>query len=253
MPTEQEEENARCSAKEVMSALARNSTLNTTRHGRSRGGHSNFTVKPDDLKEGRNGMSSTISNKAKLAAIAAAAVLAFTALGPGEARAQAFNVVKFDCTADPFGVIVDVRGLGNTDVCVEGSVSVDLNCACVGGGGNCPRDAKKQITAVTSETAEVLEPKNGRVTGTVTLTSFAPTDALCTTGETALTCPSGQTPKLIEFVTEGAEFTLCTDFTITPDGCSCDPGSRILDSTTCGPTSDVVFSGKRNSCIDLFR
>jgi hypothetical protein len=70
--------------------------------------------------------------QAKRAAVAAAAVLAFTAF-LGDARA-AFNVKDFSCGTTPFSVNVDVSGLGSTDVCVTSSATVDLSCACVNSG-----------------------------------------------------------------------------------------------------------------------
>jgi hypothetical protein len=194
-------------------------------------------------------MSPTLRNQAKLAAVALAAGLALTAFGSGDARA-AFNVKDFSCTDDPFGVTVDVSGLGGTNVCVEGSVEVDLNCACVGGGNNCPNDAKKQTTPATVEAAEAVEPKNGRVTTTFTL-PVALNDGLCTTEDPALTCPGGQDAKLISFETAGADFTLCTTTEPAGEDCTC-VGQTPLAETTCGPTSDIVFPGKRGSCAALF-
>ncbi|MGH8579338.1 MAG: hypothetical protein ACREVK_04130 [Gammaproteobacteria bacterium] len=123
-------------------------------------------------------MSSAIKNQTKLVGIALAAVVVCTAFGPGDAHAG-FVVKKFSCTTDPFGVIVDVSGLGNQNVCVEGSVNVNLNCACAGGGGNCPSDAKKQTTPTTIQSAQAVEPDNGRVTTTFPL-PFAASDGLCT-------------------------------------------------------------------------
>jgi hypothetical protein len=96
-------------------------------------------------------------NHVKLAGVAAAAVLAFTVFGISDARA-AFNVKDFSCTTDPFGVHVDVAGLGNTNLCVEGVVVLNLSCACVGGGGNCPSDAKKQTTPFSSQAGQSVEP-----------------------------------------------------------------------------------------------
>jgi hypothetical protein len=188
--------------------------------------------------------------EAKLAVVAAIAVLAFTAFGLGDARA-ADNVKDFSCTADPFGVHVDVSGLGNDNVCIVGNADVDLNCACAGGGGNCPSDTKKQTTPATFEASQAVEPKNGRVITTFTL-PFNPTDGLCTSEDPALTCPSGQTAKLVswEIAQGGADFTLCTTDAAAGEPCNCE-GSSIAE-TTCGPTSDIVFSGKRGSCLALF-
>jgi hypothetical protein len=195
----------------------------------------------------------SIKNQVRLAGFALAAALAFNAFGAGEAQA-AFNVKDFSCTADPFGVHVDVSGLGNTNLCVDGSVTLSLDCACVGGGGNCPSDAKKQTVPVSSQAGQSVEPKNGRVNTTFTL-PISISDGLCTEPQ----CGSGQDTKLIQWDTSPsppgmpATFSVCT--TTEPGGqpCSCD-GQPLLDTTTCGPTSDIVFPGKKNdSCLKLFQ
>src|SRR5438093_398679 len=98
-------------------------------------------------------------------AIAAAAVMA---MAPTEARAQSFNVVDFSCAGTAAAVDIDIRGLGNTDICVISTIEVDVDCACVGGGNNCPTDAKKQTTPNTSVVPTTIEPKNGRVFTTIT-------------------------------------------------------------------------------------
>src|SRR5262249_39724460 len=109
----------------------------------------------------------SIRGKAMLTGLALAAFVTSSAFGPGDARAG-FNVKDFSCTTDPFGVHVDVSGLGNQNLCVDGSVTLSLDCACVGGGGNCPTDAKKQTVPVSSQAGQSVEPKNGRVTTTFT-------------------------------------------------------------------------------------
>jgi len=191
----------------------------------------------------------SMQNKVKLAVFAVAAVVTVSAFGPGDARA-AFNVKDFSCTTDPFGVHVDVSGLGNTNVCVDGSVTLSLDCACVGGGGNCPSDAKKQTVPVTSQAGQSVEPKNGRVNTTFTL-PISISDGLCTEPQ----CGSGQDTKLIQWDTMApgspATFRVCTTTTAGGQPCSCD-GQPILDTTTCGPTSNIVFPGKKNSCLALF-
>jgi hypothetical protein len=188
-------------------------------------------------------------NKAMLAGFALAALVTVSAFGPGEARAG-FNVKDLSCTTDPFGVHVDVSGLGNTNICVEGSVTLNLDCACVGGGGNCTSDAKKATVPVSSQAGQSVEPKNGRVNTTFTL-PISISDGLCTEPQ----CGSGQDTKLIQWDTSApgspATFRVCT--TTQPGGqpCSCD-GQPILDTRTCGPTSDIVHEGKHRSCLDLF-
>lgn len=167
---------------------------------------------------------------------------------PGNAWA-AFNIKDFLCGSTAFTVNVDVSGLGNTNLCVVGKATVNLSCACVGGGGNCPTDAKKQTTPMTVTTDQKLEPKNGRVTATVSL-PISLTDSACT----APVCGSGQTTKLIKYTTADSQptFTVCT---LAP-GADCTSTSctsaNTLDSINCGPASATVFPGKHNSCSALF-
>jgi hypothetical protein len=192
---------------------------------------------------------SSFTRAAWFGSVALAAALAFTAF-LGDARA-AFNVKEFSCTTTPFGVSVDVSGLGNTNVCIAGSADVGLNCACAGGGGNCPSDAKKQTISATFTSSQSVAPKNGRVITTFTL-PFNPTDGLCTTESPALTCPSGQDAKLVSWAipTGGADFALCTTTAPANQPCTCN--GTTFDTLTCGPTSDVVFAGKKGSCLARF-
>jgi hypothetical protein len=191
-----------------------------------------------------------IRNHAKLAVVAAAAVLAFTAFGLSDVRA-AFDVKDISCTTDPFGIHVDVSGLGNTNLCVDGSATLNLSCACVGGGGNCPSDAKKQTIPVNTQAGQSVEAKNGRVNTTFTL-PISISDGLCTEPQ----CGNGQKTRLIEWDTSPptgspAKFRVCKTTVAGGGECSCD-GQPILATKTCGPTSDIVFSGKNDSCLDLF-
>ena len=172
-------------------------------------------------------------------------------LAPATSWAQSFHVNNFSCTTTPLGVHVDVGGVGNTNLCVTGSATVDLNCACVGGGGNCPTDAKKQTIPTTTSTSQTLQPRNGRVVADVTL-PLSLTDASCTAPQ----CGSGQTTKLISFTTEDSEpiFTVCIAGPPSSTGaCTCDGAAGGLPETiNCGPESGVVFPGKHNSCSSLF-
>ena len=163
---------------------------------------------------------------------------------PGDAHAQAFNVNKFTCSATTFGVDIDVSGLGNTDICVVGTATIGLNCACAGGGGNCTSDAKKATISSTVSTSQEVESKNGRAIATVTV-PFTTSDSQCTTGTNPLTCPSGQTARLVKFAAS-EEFQLCTSNGASPCGCA-----QELDAITC-TSSGTPFPGKRNSCSALF-
>jgi hypothetical protein len=185
-----------------------------------------------------------LTSTLRLVPVIAIAAAAMIAMAPTEARAQAFNVNKFTCSTTPFGVDVDVSGLGHTDICVIGTATIGLDCACAGGGGNCTSDAKKATTSSTVSTSQEVEQKNGRAIATVTV-PFSTNDAQCTTGTNPLTCPSGQTAKLVEFSASEA-FQLCTSDGKSPCGCA-----QELDTITC-TSSGTPFPGKRDSCANLF-
>ena len=70
-----------------------------------------------------------LTSALRLVPVIAIAAAAMIALAPANARA-AFNIKNFSCTTTPFGVAVDVSGLGNTNICIEGSVDLNLDCAC---------------------------------------------------------------------------------------------------------------------------
>jgi hypothetical protein len=199
-------------------------------------------------------MSIGIKNQTKLAGFALAAVVAFSAFGPGDTQA-AFNVKELSCTGDPFGVRVDVSGLGNTNLCIEGSVTLNLSCACANNGGNCTSDAKKNTTAFEAQASQAVEPKNGRVTTTFVLPVNVG-DGLCEGDPTNLGCPGGQNAKLIEFeAVEPATFTVCTTDAAAGAPCTCEgaPTQGDLPQTiVCPPFGEILFPGKKNSCLALF-
>src|SRR5262249_41578592 len=94
-----------------------------------------------------------------------------------------------------------------------------------------------------------VEPKNGRVSTTFSL-PININDSLCTEP----TCGSGQTTKLIKYDTSPpngipATFSACTTTAAAGQPCGC---TDSLETITCGPTSNIVFSGKHNSCVQLF-
>lgn len=172
-------------------------------------------------------------------------------LAPATSRAQAIVEKNFSCTTTPFGVNVDFAGLGNTNLCVTGSANVNLDCACVGGGGNCTSDTKKAGGTTTLSSGTSFQSKNGRVMTTFFLTP-APSNADCTGPDVNLQCGSGQTATLIEYTTQDNQptFSVCT--TTAAPGTPCTCGSNTLDTINCGPESATPFPGKHNSCSSLF-
>jgi hypothetical protein len=183
------------------------------------------------------------------AGIALAAVVVLIGFGSTDAQAapgSPNSQSSFTCTSDQSGVNIDLRGLGNSNICIEGSETVDINCACVSGGNNCPSDTKKQTFTTTVSSSESVAPQNGRVTDTFTIAS---PDLSC---PSSFTCPSGQTPKVISFSSTGASFEACP--TDTPAGQPCDcEGETALAQATCGAAGPtVVNAGKHSSCANLF-
>jgi len=166
---------------------------------------------------------------------------------PSDAAAQAFNVRAFSCTTTESGaqIDVDIRGIGNTDICVSGTVTSSQNCACVSSSGSCPQATNKASLSSSSTVSAVLEPKNGNVRGTV------PVDLTVseTCGIEPTQCGAGQTVTLISHSTTGP-IQACTSFEFDEDNnCVCTGG--VIANTTCSE-SDVDFAGRRNSCIKLF-
>jgi hypothetical protein len=189
----------------------------------------------------------SIKNQAKLAGFALAAAVAFSPFGSGEAHA-AFNVKTFACT-DP-GVRVDVSGLGGTNLCIQGSVVLDLFCACENNGGNCPSDAKKQTTSLTAERSVAVEPKNGRVRTTFDLPAEVG-DGNCSGNPANLACPGGQDAKLIKFESDGAMFTICATDAAAGSPCSCEGAPTVGDlpqTQTCPPFGQDLVP----ACLGLF-
>ena len=176
-------------------------------------------------------------------AIAAAAMIA---MAPSDARAQATNINEFACASSGGAAVdIDASGLGNKDLCVISTTDLSVDCACVGGGNNCPTDTKKQETTATVEGAVKLEPKNGAVRTTVTPTIPTPS---CT----SLTCPSGQTATLVQF-SALSDFRVCS----IAQGSACNttncPASAALATAdNCGPATTIVTRGKHDSCVNLF-
>src|SRR5216683_2025035 len=173
-------------------------------------------------------------------------------LAPATSSAQAINEKDFSCTTTPFGVNVDFAGLGHTNLCITGSATLSLSCACVGGGGNCTSDAKKAGGTTTLSSGQTFQSKNGRVMTTFFLTP-APSDADCTGPDVGLQCGGGQDAKLIKFSTQDNQptFSVCTTTAAPGTTCTCD-STNTVDTISCGPLSATPFPGKHNSCSSLF-
>ena len=173
-------------------------------------------------------------------------------LAPENARSQSFNVAKFECGAGDT-VSVDVRGLGNQNVCIVAEAALDLFCVCQTNSGNCPNTENKRTVGLTVSSSQALEPKNGRVRTTAVLENVpaAGDDDLWDT----LSCPRGQDTTLIGFDTQnadGATFTLCTTAAQPGQDCECFE-STTLATEECGVTgAGEAFPGTDEDCEALF-
>jgi hypothetical protein len=187
------------------------------------------------------------------AGIALVAVVGLVVFGPTDAAA--INVVTFECSGGIGTIDVDVRGLGNTNICVDGTFEVDADCACVNNGGNCPADAKKQSITSTVDAGVSVEPKNGRVGGpgnnpqTIDVSSQI-SGASCSALQSS--CGGGQTARAI-IETVDATWRLCTTTAAAGEPCSC-PASGSLATVLNGAcdAGGVTFPGKKGSCLALF-
>jgi hypothetical protein len=80
-------------------------------------------------------------------------------------------------------------GLGNEPVEVVLSASAQALWACKNNGGNYPNDPKKQTVESTVEAADIFTPKNGTVSGQLTVSP---------PGATGLDCPGNQVATLVQ-------------------------------------------------------
>jgi hypothetical protein len=184
----------------------------------------------------------SISRGARLTAAIALAIGGLAL--PGNAWAG-FVVKDFSCGSTLGSVNVDVSGLGTTDVCVSGTATLTLDCACVNNSGSCPQATNKATFSTTVNSNTSLQPKNGRVNQTdLAVLSLSASDNLCS--EPAQ-CGTGQKVKLIEFTTADDEPT----FTLTAGACG-SGGATLHEPINCGPAGMTVFGGKNGSCSALF-
>lgn len=178
--------------------------------------------------------------------IALAAVLAVIAFGSTDAAAQGFKIRTFACTSSG-DIRVDIRGIGNTNVCVDGSIHVDEDCACVNNSGSCPQAANKKSTETTTDVSTVLEPKNGRVNTTVLSGVVVSNTCISPPSQ----CGTGQTPRPINQLVE-ATWTLCATDAQVGEDCSCDGQQELAIASGDGCTTDTHFVSKNDSCDALF-
>ena len=161
-----------------------------------------------------------------------------------------FNVHTFTCTSGG-DIRVDVRGLGNTNVCVDANIHVAEDCACVNNSGSCPQATNKQSTDTDIETSFVLQPRNGRVN--TTLDSGIGGSSSCIAPPAQ--CGTGQTPKPINQSVVGT-FTLCTTSAQVGDPCSCPTNENdpafLASASGGGCTTTAHFESKNDSCDALF-
>jgi hypothetical protein len=120
--------------------------------------------------------------------VAASAVLASAVMGLGVTQALA-DAPKFhsaDSSVSNSGALVvtfDERGLGNENVDYTITAQADATYACINKGGKNPSAANKRSVVSPVEGGESFEPRNGRVSGSI---SAGPP------GPGTFSCPGGQ-------------------------------------------------------------
>jgi hypothetical protein len=199
-------------------------------------------------------MMNRVARSLGVAGIALAAVVGVIAFGSTDAAAQGFNNVEFQCVAGA-DLSADLRGLGNTNVCIVKSVAVETDCACASKSGNCPTDTKKQTFTSASTTGLSVEPKNGRINDTF---DAGPAAGVCTVLQPD--CGTGQTAQAVNQDIAVA-WVACTTDVPAGGACTCgDPPVSDFDppasvSSTTDPDcseSTTPFPGKHDSCKELF-
>lgn len=134
-----------------------------------------------------------MSIRRTLAVLATAAAL--TLVGAGPAMAGNAHFIGNATTASPDGtsLVVQFKEAGLESGSVENitaSAHLDAEYSCVNNGKKVPSDPKKTtISSDVSVSGNFPAAKNGNVTGSLTITSPAPS--------TVLSCPPGQTATLI--------------------------------------------------------
>jgi hypothetical protein len=193
-------------------------------------------------------MSPPIRNQAKLAGVALAAGLAFTAFGSEDASAQARRT-SLECTILGDGSVVydfAISGVGNEDLCVVAASDFEFDCACVNNGGQCPNAAAKQTLEESASEGLNLEPRNGQITGQITVSAEA--EGACDD----LSCP-GQTATLIQVTTDPGTLQVFEDFTTTDSTCTPEEGARAIRTARCDVQSQTQeFGDPSEDCLALF-
>jgi len=93
-------------------------------------------------------------------------------------------------------------GLGdNENIDYAASATATREDSCVNKGGNIPEDPKKTTTVAQTSAAGTFSPKNGSVTGSLTISP----------PPTTLSCPKGQTATLISLSYTGVRITDVTN------------------------------------------
>lgn len=150
-------------------------------------------------------MSLTVRNQVKLAVIALAVGLAFTA---GTALAANPHFIKCNSTLDSDNNLVvswKEAGLGDNEL-IDYRATADATAvyACKNNGGNFPNDPKKQaVSGPVSASGTFASGKNGQITASLTLEPPTP--------DNPLECPGGQTSTLVEISYSNIEITDTTN------------------------------------------
>ena len=124
----------------------------------------------------------------KASGVAVAALLA-VGLFAQAAFAASPHFLKASAARSGNNLVVSFKeaGLGNANVTIEASATATRTDQCVNKGGQVPSDPKKTTTSSAVKASGVFTPKNGSVTGSLTITPPA----------TTLSCPGGQRATLV--------------------------------------------------------
>lgn len=97
----------------------------------------------------------------------------------------AAHFIKCSKTAkgDNLEVSFKIAGLGNELTCVTVEATGTATYLCINGGGKNPSAANKRTVSARLVKTDCFQPRNGQITGTITLTPPGPGDFSCPPGQ----------------------------------------------------------------------
>ena len=128
-------------------------------------------------------MRTSVIRRAGVTTAVLAATVALSA-GPALAASPHFHYASAVRSGDNLVVSFKEAGLGNTAVQVTASATATATWGCFNGGGKNPSAANKRTFTSTVSRSGVFTPRNGQITGSLTVLAPATPANFCPSGQT---------------------------------------------------------------------